>query len=145
MIQSYLKDRLHSAFKDELPDVTWTIDNYYAEDNTVSIYYAPGRVPDVYDTEYRYPGYQVWIRSKDWNYAKLIAELVYEHLNKLRNLTVEIDYKKEKVVKLTKKYHVFFIEASSDIIQIGINDDGLMEYSLNFDVTLTEKKQQELL
>lgn len=137
MIQGYLKNELESV----IPGLVWTEDYYFAEDNTGTVYATGSRQPDRYDTEYRYPGYQVWIRSSDWDYAKLAAEMAFMKLHKKSNFHVSVDYEKDGRVMLTKHYLVLFVMAASDPLRIGDND-GIMEYSVNFDVTLKELKEE---
>ncbi|HLR58916.1 MAG TPA: minor capsid protein [Pseudogracilibacillus sp.] len=137
MIQEYLMNEL----KKIIPDLTWSVDYYHAEDNTGTVYTSSSFKPGEYDVEYRYPGYQIWIRSSDWDYAKLAAELTFEKLHKKTNFKVDVNYEKEEQVVLTKHYLVLLILAASDPIRIGDND-GVMEYSVNFDVTLTEIKEE---
>lgn len=127
-----------NELKEAVPGLTWTMDYRTDDDDTGTVYATPGRQPDVYDTEYRYPSYQVYIRSSDWDYARLAAEITFDELHKRSNFTVDVDYEKDGQVVLTKHYLVFFIVAASDPLRIGDND-GIMEYSVNFDVTLKEE------
>lgn len=137
MIQEHLMNELKTI----IPELTWSVDYYYAEDNTGTVYSTASGQPDRYDTKYRYPGYQVWIRSSDWDYAKLAAEQTFNALHKKFNLIVEVNYEKDGEVVETKRYLVLLILAASDPLRIGDND-GIMEYSVNFDVTLTEIKEE---
>lgn len=137
MIQEYLMNELKTI----IPDLTWSVDYYYAEDDTGTVYSTASGQPDRYDTKYRYPGYQVWIRSSDWDYAKLAAEQVFSALHKKSNLIVDVNYEKDGEVVETKRYLVLLILAASDPLRIGDND-GVMECSVNFDVTLTEIKEE---
>lgn len=135
MIQEYLMNELETV----IPGLTWSVDYYYAQDDTGTVYATGSRQPDRYDTEYRYPGYQIWIRSSDWDFAKLAAEMAYQQLHKKSNFKVAADYEKDGQVVLTKHYLVLFVMAATDPLRIGDND-GIMEYSVNFDVTLKEEK-----
>jgi len=139
MIQGYFREVLQSI----IPGLAWTEDYYFADDNTGTVYASSSGQPDRYDTEYRYPGYQVWIRSSDWDYAKLAAELTYKQLHKKSNFKVAVDYEKDGQVVLTKHYLVLFVVATSEPLRIGDNN-GIMEYSVNFDVTLKELKEEEM-
>ncbi len=137
MIQEYLMNELKTI----IPNLTWSVDYYYADDHTGTVYSTASGQPDRYDTEYRYPGYQVWIRSSDWDYAKLAAELTYKQLHKKSNFRVAVDYEEDGQVVLIKHYLVLFVMAASDPLRIGDNK-GIMEYSVNFDVTLNELKEE---
>lgn len=134
-----IQENLMNELKTIIPDLSWTVDYYSGKDNTGTVYSTSGLAPDLYDVEYRYPGYQVWIRSSDWDYAKLAAELTFKQLHKKSNFRVNVDYEKDGQVVLTKRYLVLLIIAASDPIRIGDND-GIMEYSINFDVTLKEEE-----
>jgi hypothetical protein len=135
MIQGYLREKLQEV----IPGLTWSEDYYYAEDNTGTVYASGSRQPDRYDTEYRYPGYQVWIRSSDRDLAKLAAEMAYIQLHKKSNFNVNVKYEGKGQESFTKRYLVLFVMAASEPLRIGDND-GIMEYSVNFDVTLKEEK-----
>jgi|SRR5690625_2408502 len=136
-----IQEALMNELKTIIPGLAWSVDYYYAEDNTGTVYSTASGQPDRYDTEYRYPGYQVWIRSSDWDFAKLAAELTYKQLHKKSNFRVSVDYEKDGQVVLTKHYLVLFVMAASDPLRIGDNE-GNMEYSVNFDVTLKELKEE---
>ena len=137
MIQEFLMNELKTI----IPNLSWSVDYYYADDNTGTVYSTASGQPDRYDTEYRYPGYQVWIRSSDWDYAKFAAELTYKQLHKKTNFRVAVDYEEDGQVVLIKHYLVLFVMATSDPLRIGDNK-GTMEYSVNFDVTLNELKEE---
>lgn len=137
MIQEYLMNELKTV----IPHLTWSVDYYYAKDNTGTVYVSSGKQPDLYDMEYRYPSYQIWIRSSDWDYAKYAAEVTINALHKKSNLIVEVDYEKDGEVVETKRYLVLLILATTEPLRIGDND-GVMEYSVNFDVTLKELKEE---
>lgn len=139
MIQEHLMNELKSV----IPGLEWTVDYYTAKDDTGTVYATASGQPDRYDTEYRYPGYQVWIRSSDWDFAKLAAEMAYMKLHKKSNFRVAVDYEKDGQVVLTKHYLVLFVMAASDPLRIG-DKEGIMEYSVNFDVTLKELKEETI-
>lgn len=135
MIQEYLMHELEEV----IPGLSWTVDYYTDDDNTGTVYASSSSRPDPYDTEYRYPGYQVFIRSSDWDLAKLAAEMAYMKLHRKSNFKVEVNYEKDGEVVKTKQILVLFIMAASDPLRLGAND-GIMEYSVNFDVTMKEEK-----
>lgn len=137
MIQEYLMNELKTV----VPHLTWSVDYYYAKDNTGTVYVSSGKQPDLYDMEYRYPSYQIWTRSSDWDYAKYAAEAAFNAFHKKSNLIVSVDYEKDREVVETKRYLVLLILAASDPLRIGVNNK-VMEYSVNFDVTLTELKEE---
>lgn len=130
--------------------------NYFTEENdTVTVYSSAGLPPSDYDLNYLYPGYQIWIRSEDWDLAELAANMIFDLFHKyprteqqrLDSLNVETTFeefdevKKEYIVLKTKEHQVFSIIAASNPIRIG-ESNGKMEYSVNFDVTLKNKGEQ---
>lgn len=134
-----IQEKLMDILKEAIPGLSWTIDYRTEDDNTGTVYLNTGSDPDKYDPEYRYPSYQVYIRSGDWDYAKAAAEITFDELHKRDNFKVTTSYERDGITYLEKRYHVFQIVASSDILSLG-NDKGIMEYSVNFDVTLREEK-----
>ncbi|MFD2924169.1 phage tail terminator protein [Halobacillus naozhouensis] len=138
MIQKYLKDELKLL----IPDLTWTIDFRSAPDHTGTVYSEGGGAPGQYDVGMRYPTYMVYIRSSNWGYAKTVAEKVYKALHKKKDFTATVEqHDRQGNVTGSTSYHVFFVSAVSDPIPIGVQDD-IMDYSINFDVTLTEIKEE---
>lgn len=134
MIHAYLKERLEQL----LPTLEWSDSFYSAEDHTGTVYYEGGFPPSLDDTDMRYPSYMVYIRSSNWRLAEQAAQIVYDALHKQREWMVQIDYANENVAGV-KTYHVLFIEAMSEPLRIGV-DKNVMEYSVNFKVTLREVK-----
>ncbi|MFC0188488.1 hypothetical protein ACFFJY_09335 [Fictibacillus aquaticus] len=133
MIQRYLKDLL----KEKIPSLEWSIDYSTSDDHTGAVYYEGGLPPDQYESKTRYPQYMVYIQSSDWRMAGEHAEKAYQTLNGLVNFIVTEDiYDGENVVG-QRTYHVLFIRAMAEPNRIGV-DDGVMEYSINFQAILRE-------
>ncbi len=119
-----------------LPDLEWSQDFYTGEDNTGTVYVESGEPPDTYDARFRFPNYMVLIRSSDWPYAEYAAQEVFDYFHTKHDFTVNV----EKTIKnraIQKQFKVFFIEALSDPIRLGAQNN-IMEYSINFKVTLRE-------
>lgn len=137
MIQRFLKDELAKV----VPDLVWSADFYALDDHTGTVYSEGSRTPATNDTEMRYPTYMVYIRSSAWSFAETAAQKVYYALHRTGDFKVTVnEYDKDENVIGEKRYHVFFIAAVSDPIRIGVQNN-VMEYSVNFDVTLTEIKE----
>jgi hypothetical protein len=124
LIQSYLKEEA----KVVVPELEWTIDFYTGEDNTGTVYSESGTAPDTYESGLRYPEYQVYIRSSDWTLARVAANKVFKHLHRKMNVLANAD---------GLQYQVFFVEAQGEPIRLGARGN-VMEYSINFSVTLRE-------
>lgn len=134
MIQEYLMNEL----KVVIPDLTWSMDYRWASDNTGTVYSESGGQINVNDeTVTRYPSYMVYIRSSKWGYAETAAHEVWRTLNGMKDFDVTVnqyDANENVVGQLT--YHVFYVGAVAEPNRIGVKD-GVMEYSVNIDVTLT--------
>lgn len=137
MIQEFLMNKL----KPLLPDLEWTVDYKTADDNTGTVYYEGGGQPDQYDVPTRYPRYMVYLSSSDWDYAQYAAQVVFDSLHKFQNQIVTVNFYKNGNVVASKSYRVFLITAASDPLPLGVEND-VMDYSVNFDVTLTEIKEE---
>lgn len=134
MIQDYIRDEL----KGILPELEWTSDYYTAEDNTGTVYAEGGSGADIYESGLRYPSYMVYIRSSDWYLSRRAAEMVHDRFHGKSNFTAVVNqYDKDGNVLGTKTYHVLFIMDIGEPNRIGV-DNGIMDYSVNFQVTLRE-------
>lgn len=127
MIEGFLRERLQTAF----PELTWTENNYEAADNTGTVYKESGEKPSTYEDDLRFPYYMVWVRSSNWDLAQRASEGSVTLLNKVHRETWT-DYE-------GKEFEIIFIEANGEANRIGKNDNGLMEWSSNFKVTLRRK------
>lgn len=134
MIQSFFVQEAKTI----LPDLEWTQDFYTGEDNTGTAYSENGEPPDTYDAKFRFPDYMVFIRSSDWAYAEYAAQKVFEHFHTKHNFLVTVEQTIKDLV-ITKKYQVFMVEALGEPLRLGAQNN-IMEYSVNFKVTLREVK-----
>lgn len=134
MIQDHIRDIL----ADNVSDFNWTVNYYTERDNTATVYEESGKPPDLYDTEYRYPSYMVYVRSSNWEKSRYIAEKVYEQLHKKTIGKVTVEYEIDDHTTESKTFEVLFLWAVTDPIRIGVRD-GVMEYSINFDSILREE------
>lgn len=136
MIQKYLKDLLAT----ELPGFEWSIENYSGMDNTGTVLTDTPSSADVDDErEFRFPGYQVYLRSSDFEKVEFYALRVYEILNKRIGDIATRDYKDGKGVSLgSRTYRIIFIECNNPI-RVGIEGKHL-DYSINFRTILKEVK-----
>lgn len=136
MIQDYLREEL----KVILPELEWTSNYYTGGDNTGTVYYEGGSGSDIYESDLRYPTYMVYIRSSDWYFSERAAQMVHDYFHRKSNFTAVINqYDKDENVVGVKTYHVFFIQDVGEPNPIGV-ENGIMDYSVNFQVTLKEVK-----
>ncbi|MFD1066690.1 hypothetical protein [Oceanobacillus locisalsi] len=137
MIQYHLMKKLQLI----LPDLEWTVDYKTANDNTGTVYYEGGGSPGIYDVPIRHPRYMVYVSSSDWGYAEYAAQTVHDTLHKIFNEPVTVEFMKNGNVVATKSYRVFLIKSASEPLPLGVEHDK-MDYSVNFDVTLVENKEE---
>jgi hypothetical protein len=135
MIQSFFVDE----GKTILSDLEWTQDFYTAEDNTGTAYSEGGERPDTYESDFRFPEYMVFIRSSDWNYAEGASQKVFDQFHKRNDFIVFVEQKMKSLI-VQKQYKIYFIEALSEPLRLGVKNN-IMEYSINFRVTLKEVKE----
>lgn len=112
-----------------MPELVWSIDHYSAADNTGTVYTEGGGEPSIDDTDMCYPDYMVYIRSSDWALAERRAKQIKKMFHKRANFTVTEE---------GSTYFVYLIAAQSEPLRLGTTDSGIMEYSINFRVTLRE-------
>lgn len=137
MIQFHLMQKLQPI----LPDLEWTVDYKTADDHTGTVYYEGGGSPGEFDVPIRHPRYMVYISSSDWGYAEYAAQAVHDTLHKTFNEPVTVEFFKDRNVVATKSYRVFLIESASEPLPLGVENEK-MDYSVNFDVTLVENKEE---
>ncbi|UAK17556.1 minor capsid protein [Sporolactobacillus terrae] len=133
MIQSFLMHEI----KPLITGLTWTIDNYSAADNTGTVYSESGGAPDLYDPNFHQPEYMVFIRSSDWAFAEYAARQVFDHLHKMQDRQITIS-KTIKGQTITNNYYLYLLQALSEPLRVGVDDAGLMQWSINFRATLRE-------
>jgi hypothetical protein len=136
MIQKYLKDLLAT----NLPGLEWSIELYSGADNTGTVLTdtpSSGEVDD--EREFLFPGYQVYLRSSDFEKIEFYALRVYEILNKRKDDIATREYKDGKGNTLgSRSYRIIFIECDNPI-RVGLEGKHL-DYSINFRVILKEVK-----
>lgn len=126
MIEGLFREVLQTAY----PELTWTENNYEAEDNTGTVYKEAGFAPDIYESDLRFPTYMVWVRSSDFDLAQRVSEGSVTLLNKMNR----IEYTNYEGIV----YEVIFVEATSEANRIG-REDKVMEWSSNFKATIRRK------
>lgn len=130
-----IEEFLMNEGKKIAPELTWTANFLTKVEATGTVYDESGPNDNLNsDTGIIYPEYMFWIQSPidNWDIAKIVAYKLYGHFHK--------QYVKEliHVPELGKNYRVFFMEATSQPLRIGVEDD-VMKYSLNLRVTLREE------
>jgi hypothetical protein len=131
MIQEYLMYKAQAA----LPLLEWTVDNVTGEQMTGTVYYeGGGKGNPENETKLRYPEYQFYFKSskEDWSVSQIAAYTVHDLLDGLQLEELV------EVPKLNKSYRVYYIQATTEPLRIGVIDD-IQEYSVNFQVTLREE------
>ena len=90
-----IQKSLMNILKEEIPGLVWSADFYALDDNTGTVYSTGGTEPDAYEAEFRYPTYQVYIRSSDWDFAKTAAYMVFDELHKKEHFRVTEAFEKD--------------------------------------------------
>lgn len=136
MILKHLKDLLAR----ELPGLEWSIEQYTGADNTGTVLTDTPSSSDITDErEFLFPGYQVYLRSSDFEKVEFYALRVFEILNKRKDEIAIREYKDSKGSVLgSRSYRIIFIECNNPI-RVGIEGKHL-DYSINFRVILKEVK-----
>lgn len=102
--------------------------NYTTEkDNVVTVYSVPSNAPSIYEGVVYEDSFQIVVKSSDFDKATEIAYDIQETLHKLQNVVLQIQLKTKTI-----PVRVFFIRSLHEPALLGVNDDDVMEYSLNF-------------
>lgn len=102
--------------------------NYTTEkDNVVTVYSVPSNAPSIYEGVVSEDSFQIIVKSSDFDKATEIAYDIQETLHKLQNVIMQIQLKTKTI-----PVRVFFIRSLHEPALLGVNDDDVMEYSLNF-------------
>ncbi|AVH47465.1 minor capsid protein [Staphylococcus haemolyticus] len=102
--------------------------NYTTEkDNVVTVYSVPSNAPSIYEGVVYEDSFQIVVKSSDFDKATEIAYDIQETLHKLQNVVMQIQLKTKTI-----PVRVFFIRSLHEPALLGVNDDDVMEYSLNF-------------
>ena len=102
--------------------------NYTTEkDNVVTVYSVPSNAPSIYEGVVSEDSFQIVVKSSDFDKATEIAYDIQETLHKLQNVVMQIQLKTKTI-----PVRVFFIRSLHEPALLGVNDDDVMEYSLNF-------------
>lgn len=111
--------------------MTYSVNSSRLKDDIVTVYSSSGPQPSLYEGVLIAPRYQVVIKSSDYDKATEIANNVYEILNALENVHMQVMLKTKTIP--VKVYKVFALHEPA---LLGVNDDDVMEYSLNFGTKL---------
>lgn len=97
------------------------------KDNVVTVYSVPSNAPSIYEGVVYEDSFQIVVKSSDFDKATEIAYDIQETLHKLQNVVMQIQLKTKTI-----PVRVFFIRSLHEPALLGVNDDDVMEYSLNF-------------
>ncbi|MCG1009224.1 hypothetical protein J4760_04050 [Salinicoccus sp. ID82-1] len=139
-----IHEPLMNLLKAEMPDLSWSINNFRAVDNIGAVYNRAGRGPSNGEGEIHRPLYQVLIRSSDWDKAELYAYKVQKLLHKRQNEIMDAYFYKNAAPFKRVTVEVMLLESVGGINFLGVSEDKTHEYSINFDATLHILKEEEL-
>ncbi|TDL40542.1 hypothetical protein EVU91_01235 [Macrococcoides bohemicum] len=137
-----IQEPIMTLLRDNIPGLSWSIDYRTASDNTGTVYSDSGEKPSTYDEQMRYPYYQIYLRSSNFELVKNASRQVYDLLHMKMNWEIDLpiyDSNNPDEVIETLPYTVYLIEALSEPILVGVNDN-VMEYSINLKTTLRFNK-----
>ncbi|NMK90584.1 minor capsid protein [Staphylococcus capitis] len=112
-------------------DMLFSINYTTEKDDVVTVYSTPGSAPSIYEGVLTYDNFQIVVKSSDFDKATEIAYDIQDTLHKLQNVVMQIQLKTK-----TFPIRVYFIRALHEPALLGVNDDYVMEYSLNFEAKL---------
>lgn len=138
MIQSYLREYL----KGVLPELKWTESYRTSDSNVGTVYSEGGGSPDEYDVPNRYPSYTVYISSPDFAFVETCAEIAFEQLKNLKGVRVPITFEKDGEPVMTRVFWLWRTRMQGEPNDLGV-ENGIRDFSINFDVVLTRLKEDE--
>lgn len=127
-----------------MPNLKWSVNYYSDNDDTGTVYVNGGNGVGRYESPLIFPSYQVLIRSRDWDKAERYAQRTLELLNKRQNEMYECYlYENNKPVE---KYTVelLSLENYGGVLSLGVVEDSVREYSINFDATINVINKEEI-
>lgn len=133
MIQEWIRDQV----KAELPQLDWTVDFESQATNGATVFYEGGSAPGMFDIDWRYPRYMVWVTAEDWELAEYAAQKVFDTLHLIKGTDITVVYKSDNEVVESKTYRLKKLYAESDPNPIGI-EEGKRLFSINFTATMIE-------
>lgn len=98
------------------------------KDDVVTVYSSSGAQPSLYEGVLRKPRYQVIIKSSDFDKATELAYNVFDLLNNIENVIMPVELKTRVIM-----FKVYEVYALHEPALLGTNNDGVMEYSINFE------------
>ncbi|WP_433912364.1 minor capsid protein [Staphylococcus sp. LKG3-3] len=98
------------------------------KDDVVTVYSSSGQQPSLYEGVLSKPRYQVIIKSSDFDKATELAYNVFEILNNIENVIMPVELKTRVIT-----FKVYKVYALHEPALLGTNEDGVMEYSINFE------------
>lgn len=123
-----IEDNLRLILMDNIDaDMTWSVNHSTLKDDSVTVYNSGGDKPSSYEGVFESPQYQVIVKSSNYDKATDIANKIYHLLHKFSNERITVDYDTVQV-----DYKIYLITALHTPLLLGVNNDDVMEYSLNF-------------
>lgn len=140
-----IQDNLVSILKNHLVDLKWTSEFYTEADNTGTVY-ANGTDRDSrYEGRIIRPNYQVLIRTSDWDKAEYYAYEVQQLLHKRSQEEMIVTLYKSQVPVKRIYINLIYLENVGGILHLGVNQDNIREYSINFQSVIQILKEEEII
>lgn len=111
--------------------VSYSVNFSTLKDDIVTVYSSSGSQPSLYEGVLSKPRYQVIIKSSDFDKATELAYNVFELLDNIENVIMPVELKTRVIM-----FKVYDIYALHEPALLGTNEDGIMEYSINFETQI---------
>lgn len=142
MIQYWLGDLLKAEFPGNRKDIT--VDYLTERDTNIVVYYEGSSAPGRFDINRLDLNYMVWVESKDWGFAEYVANRIFDMLHKYHEKhgrpLIEVEHVNANMevlaTEMVKLHRVF---AAGHINPLGV-EDGKMQYTINFETTITKEE-----
>lgn len=132
MIEQPLKNYIKNALDN---DMYYTINYSSVNDNIVTVYSESGERPSSYKGVLIKPNYQVLIKSSNFEKAYNVADKIYNLLHQLQDIIMTVQLEDREL-----NFKVYSIEALHLPARLGVDEDEIMSYSINFQTYIKEIK-----
>lgn len=112
-------------------NMLFSINYTTVKDNSVTVYSIPANAPSIYEGRIFEDNFQIVVKSSDFDKALEVAYDIRHALHNMQNVIMQVEMKTKKI-----PVRVYFIRALHEPALLGVNDDEVMEYSLNFNAQL---------
>ncbi|WP_394274306.1 minor capsid protein [Staphylococcus hyicus] len=117
-LKNYIRDKLDN-------DMVYSINFSSLNDNVVTVYSDGGESTSNYQGVLLEPRYQIFVKSSDFEKAFNVSNAIFELLNLHDPINMIVSNSENM-----HAYKVYFIQSNIPI-RLGVDEDGVMTYSIN--------------